>query len=219
MLVALLASAAQFSLPEVVGLTIPDVRAVFSPDDMPAYVQLEGVTRFVFTRTTVSPSGKVQDCAAERSGGDAKLDAWTCAIILRRAKFQPATWIDGSPAFGVLRVPVTWAIGSPPSQSETAKAYPPDIDMTVNQLPKGAKPPVSVALMIAVDESGKVVSCRERLPTWKAAHAKSYPALVSIACEQMVSHFTAAPAKDTAGKSVRSVQSATVSFTTSKAAP
>lgn len=177
MLVALLASAAQFSLPEVVGLTIPDVRSVFSADDMPTYVQADGVTRFEFTRTTVNPSGKAQDCAAERSGGDPKLDAWTCAIILRRARFQPATWIDGSPAFGVLRVPVTWAIGYSPSPSESAKAYPPDIDLTVNQLPKGARSPISIVLMIAVDENGKVVSCGERLPQWKPGHAKNHSSI------------------------------------------
>jgi TonB family protein len=208
-----IAFAAQFSLPVPIGLPFPDVRAVFSPDDMPAYVQIAGINRFVATRTTVRPDGTVQDCTVEQDSGDAKLDAYTCAIIVRRAKFQPAKWVDGSTAYGVIRAPVIWAIGGPPSKSEVQKAYPPDIELSVTRLPAGADRRTSLALMIVVDENGRVVGCDER-PKVPRDHTKTFPELVPIACQQMMNEFTAVPAKDASGKPVRSVQTASVVFST-----
>jgi hypothetical protein len=181
---------------------------------MPAYVQEAGITRFVATRTTVRPDGRPQDCTVDPTSGDAKLDAYTCAIILRRAKFEAAKWIDGSPAYGVIRAPVIWSVGGPPSDSEIEKAYPPDMTLSVNRLPAGAGKSVKLALMLAVDESGRVVSCDQRLPGFTAVRAKTFPELLPIACQQMKSQFIALPAKDAAGKAVRSVQTASVVFTT-----
>lgn len=204
--------AAQLAMPVPLGVRFPDVRAVFSPDDMPAYVQLAGITRFVATRTTVGPDGLPQDCTIERDSGDPKLDAYTCAIIVKRAKFEPAKWLDGSPAYGVLRVPVTWAIGSEAAESEVQKAYPPDMTLTVTRLPAGAGRQVKLALMIAVDVSGKVVACDQWLPAAKNFRPKTYPELLSIACQQMTSQFRALAGKDASGWPVRSVQSASVLF-------
>jgi hypothetical protein len=206
--------AAQISMPVALGVPIPDVRAVFSSDDMPAYVQIAGVTRFVFTRTTVRADGTPQDCTAETASGDPKLDAYTCAIIVKRARFEPAKWVDGSPAYAILRVPVIWAIGGAPAEGQVEKAYPPDIALTVNRLPRGAGKRAELALMLAVDETGRVVSCDQWLPASKHFHAKTFPELLPLACQQMTRAFTAQPAKDASGKPVRSVQSASVVFST-----
>ena len=206
-----IALAAQLSLP--VPIDGSDVRAVFSSDDMPAHVQIAGVDRFVRTRTTVGPDGAVQDCAVEGGSGDPSLDATTCSIIVKRAKLRPGTWLDGSPAYGVLRVPVSWVIGGPPLKSEVAKAFPPDMSLTLNRLPDSAKKQTTVALVIAVDETGRVAGCEERPKDPKWDHTKSFPELPPIACQQLTSQFTAVPAKDASGKPVRSVQSATVEFT------
>lgn len=208
--------AVQLSLPIAVGLPLPDVRAVFSADDMPAYVQQAGVTRFVQTRTTVAADGTPQDCGAEKGSGDPKLDAYTCAIILNRAKFQPARWVDGSPVYAVLRVPVTWAIGAEPSKTENEQAYPADMEVSVSRLPEGAGERTSLSLMIAVDETGRLVSCGQALPTSSHFHAKVFPELVHIACQQLTAQFTAIPARDAKGKPVRSVQTATVTFNSGK---
>jgi hypothetical protein len=207
--------AAQLSMPVATGLSIPDVRAIFSADDMPTYVQEAGITRFVPTRTTVRSDGTAQDCGVERTSGDAKLDLYTCAIILKRAKFEPAKWIDGTPVYAIVRVPITWSIGGAPAESEVQKAYPPDLELSVNHLPARAGKRVHLALMLAVDESGRVVSCGQWLPAWKHAHPKVYPELLQIACQQMTSQYTAVPPKDVSGKPVRSVQSASVVFSTS----
>lgn len=204
--------AAQLSLPVPLGVPLPDVRAVFSSKDMPAYVQIKGVNRFVSTRTTVRPNGTTQDCKVERGSGDPKLDAHTCSIILRRAKFRPAKWVDGSPAYAVLRVPVTWSIGGPASERELQKAYPPDLDLSVTRLRAGADRRTRLALMIAVDENGRVVGCKERPKVSRRDHTKSFPELAPIACQHMMNRFTAIPAKDASGKPVRSVQTASVVF-------
>src|SRR5689334_6933714 len=98
--------------------------------------------------STVAADGTPQDCGAEKGSGDPKLDAYTCAIILKRAKFQPARWVDGSPVYAVLRVPVTWAIGAEPSKTEDEKAYPADMEVSVSRLPEGAGERTSLSLMI-----------------------------------------------------------------------
>lgn len=194
----------------------PDVRPLFSPDDMPDYVQTAGIDRFVPIRTTVRPDGIVQGCAVERSSGDTYLDTYTCSIVLRRAKLQPGTWLDGSPAYSVLRVPVTWSIGGPPSKGEVEEAYPADLEVPVASLPKDAGRKARVLLMIAVDESGRVVGCSEFPKDSKWDPAKTFPELVPVACQRMMSQFTATPAKDASGQAVRSVQSASVEFKTGK---
>jgi hypothetical protein len=211
----LVALAAQLTLPIPLGLRFPDVRSVFSTDDMPAYVQIEGINRFVSTRTTIRPDGTAQECTSERGSGDEKLDALTCSIILKRAKyFQPAKWVDGSPAYAVIRVPVIWAIGGSPSKTELQRAYPADLDIFVNRLPAGAERQTGVPLMIAVDETGRIVSCTKASPVFKDDHTKTFPELVPIACRQAMSQITAIPAKDASGKPVRSVQTASVLFST-----
>ena len=199
--------AAQLSLPT------PDPRTLFSGEDMPAYVQIQGINRFISTRTTVKPDGTTQDCGFERGSGDRKLDALTCAIILRRATFQPATWVDGSPAYAVFRTPVSWTIGGPPSKKELRDAYSPDITITVSRLPEGAPDPTNVHLMIAVDESGRIVACDEA-PKDTRDHSKTFPALAPLACQEMARQLKPRPAKDGSGNPVRSVQSATANVTT-----
>lgn len=202
--------ASQLSLPLPVGGL--DVWAIFSPDDMPADVQIAGINRFVGTRTTVGPTGALQDCKIENASGNPQLDIETCAIILRRAKVRPAQWIDGSPTYGVLRFPVSWVIGEPPSRKEINKAFAADIELFVANLPKRARGRANVELMIATDEAGRVVDCAAAPSIFRQQRKTFFPELVPVACEQVTRQFKANPARDTTGKAVRSVQTASVSF-------
>jgi hypothetical protein len=206
-----LALAAQLSLPTLRG-SIPDVRAVFSADDFPAYLQMAGVSRAVFTRTIVRPDGSIQSCVAEATSGDPKLDAFTCAIIVKRAKFRPATWVDGTAAYGVGRVLVQWVVGSPLSEEASSKAAVADVDLSVNRLPKGARSIVIVRLQIAADERGHPVTCAEVPPVDKADAKRRFPELVPIACQQAMAGLTLVPVLDDSRKPVRSVQNAFVRF-------
>src|SRR5579864_7533554 len=95
---------------------------IFSADDVPEYIKRAGVTRTVYVSATVRPDGRVEDCKSQVSSGDAALDAYTCSLVLKRGRFQPARWMDGSPAYGVVRAPVTWAVSDRiPSEQEQEK--------------------------------------------------------------------------------------------------
>jgi TonB family protein len=197
--------AAQLSLPLALGVPYSDVRAVFSADDYPAYLQQAGQSGTVFTRTTVRPDASIQNCTAEWSSGDPELDAYTCAIIVKRAKFAPAKWTDGTPVYGVIRVPVSWVIGP------RSEATVPDLELSVNHLPKRARSIAAVSLEIAADENGRPVTCVE----WarpKNTRGRDFPELVPIACQQVMAALTVIPPVDASAKPVRSVQSVLVNF-------
>ena len=207
-----IAIAAQISLPVALGIPFGDVRGVFSTDDMPAYVQYAGISRIIRTRTTVRSNGFIQNCVVEGRSGDSKLDAYTCSLILKRAKFRPATWTDGSPVSGVIRTPVIWAIDFPPSEAELFGAIVPDMELSVNRLPKGAHSPVGVGLMVAAEADGHVVTCTYYLPPGSKKPKEYFPELVPIACQQAVASLRVPPPVDADGKPVRSVQTVSVHF-------
>lgn len=204
--------AALMSLPVPINARLPDVRAVFSADDFPAYMQMAGISRVTYPRVTIGPDGTLESCVAEVSSGDPKLDAYTCAIIVKRAKFRGATWTDGTPAYGVIRVPVSWVISEAPVPPEDIlKTEIPDLELSVNQLPKGARSIAAVELEIAVDENGRLLTCAE-WPHVKDDHGKQFPELVPIACQQVMAKLSASPPMDPSGKKVHSVQSVSVHF-------
>jgi hypothetical protein len=198
------ALATQLSLPVPINLSVPDVRDVFSVGDFPADLVKAGDSKALLTRTTVRPDGTIQGCVAEVSSGDSSLDAYTCGLILRRAKFRPATWNDGSPAYGVLRVPVVWAL------SNEYQAVAPDLELSVNRLPDGARSPLALGVEVATDDKGRPSLCLQIPPV---VHKQQFPELVSIACQQVIATVQLSPPTDASGKPVPSVQTVSVRFT------
>jgi len=188
----------------------PDVRTIFSYNDVPSYLLEAGdVDVTVYTRTVIRPDGSIQGCTAEESSGDAKLDAYTCKLIVRRAKFVPGTWSDGSPAFGVVRVPVRWRVVT----NGTNKAPPAaaDLDLSVSQLPKGAGKTLNMSLAIGADSTGRPVTCAD-YQLGPTTPPRRFPELVELACQQVLAKFLAVAPLDSSGKPVRSVQSVSVRF-------
>jgi hypothetical protein len=211
-----IALAAQLSAPLLVGHNATDIRALFTADDMPDYVEMAGVDRIVLVRTTVGPDGRTLDCRAEISSGDTKLDAYTCALLTQRARFSPARSNDGSPAFGVVRAPLAWITsGSSKPKADPLKSLVPDVDLTVNELP-GRRSAVGLDLVVAADESGRPQSCTAN-PTLPAKLSPTEAsALVSAACRQVMKDFVAAAARDSSGKPAASVQTVSVRFQTAR---
>lgn len=160
------------------------------------------------------PDGTIQSCVAEITSGDAKLDAYTCGIILKRARLTPATWTDGTPVFGVLRLPISWLIfDAPPTHEDALRTTVPDIEVSVNRLPKRAHSIAEVELQVAADERGHPVSCVEYVPFDKSNAKRHFSELVPLACRQVMATLSLHPAVDVSGKGVRSVQSVSVHFT------
>ena len=185
----------------------------FNPQDVPEYLLRQGSGLWqVPIRITVNPDGRMQKCEIERTSGIADLDRLTCRIVLMRAKFKPAS-IDGTASFGVYRASIQWAVADVPW--DTSKISNPDVDVTVERLPDRVTSPALVKVMFAVDASGNKSSCTAD-EAREFVRATNHPALVSIACDQIVDKYQATPALDQAGKPISSIQNGLVRFSTTK---
>jgi protein TonB len=69
--------------------------------------EYEGSTRY---RLSIDTAGKVSSCTVTTSSGHAELDATTCAVLTRRAKFAPATDETGAKVPGNYSGTVTWRL-------------------------------------------------------------------------------------------------------------
>lgn len=81
----------------------------FSDDDYPSAsraAEEEGVARVTYV---VGVDGRVSQCEVVQSSGFKRLDDATCAIILRRYRFNPATR-DGQPVPERKTQPVRWRL-------------------------------------------------------------------------------------------------------------
>ena len=158
-----------------------------------------GLTLF---RVTVTPDGRPQDCVIETTSGVPELDRLTCERVLQRARFRPAKWADGTPAYDVYRKSVLWA-----DLAAFEYSFPVDVEIKVSRMPKGARAPMKLTVTFAVDASGRRSSC-------EALDRNANPTLVSLACQQVLANYPAIPAKNRAGATVPSIQNATVNFVT-----
>lgn len=179
----------------------------FSPDDMPANVQQSVNTYVVGTSTTVGTDGRPINCQIDHPTTNPKLDAMTCALILRRAQFTPARWIDGSATYGLYRMPVKWTtIVNDPAEHT-------DLQIQVNKLPAGSRSPVRIRLIYAADAQGRIASCTSEPVPGQARPKPINPQLVQVACSELERSWTPIPVHDANGAPVRSVQNASAEIT------
>lgn len=86
--------------------------SLFSDGDYPSdAIRAEQQGR-VEARLTIGPDGKPVNCTILRSSGSAALDSQTCAIPMRRARFQPALDQTGKPLTAPLLFIINWSIPS-----------------------------------------------------------------------------------------------------------
>jgi TonB family protein len=176
----------------------------FRYTDVPVALLMLDRPAFVGIRVTVSPSGRVHSCAVEYSSGIKALDNRTCELTRRRARFRPARWIDGVPAWGVYREPVRYLI-SERADHLRSTVTPADLVLRLNRLPRGLRSKRYAEVALAVDEHGRIESCGP-------LDAEQHPRLAALGCDQLLKSFSATPATDERGVLVRSVQTARVSF-------
>lgn len=82
-------------------LTDRDYRSSWARQD------LTGTARF---RLEIAASGKVTNCAITGSTGHAELDQATCALVTKRARFEPARGPNGEPVAGSYSSAVRWEL-------------------------------------------------------------------------------------------------------------
>ena len=87
------------------------MRTLFSADDYPASAQASGAEGTSQASITIGPDGRVASCNIIRSSGNSALDAATCNIIRRRAKFVPARDSNGNATTDTITTPpITWRL-------------------------------------------------------------------------------------------------------------
>jgi TonB family protein len=164
--------------------------------------QWEGVTNF---ELLVAPDGKIADCKVISSSGYEELDKATCYLSARRVKFRPAKDTQGGPVWGVYRSQAVWAlperfIDAPP---------PPDLEVSVNALPEGAKEPPAVKVAYAVDQQGNPSAC-----TIMPSSLPQPEILVEIACKELLGRIAGNPVMSPGGHAVPAVKTGAVLFNT-----
>ena len=88
-----------------------DLRTLFTADDYPASAQAAGAEGTSQAQITIGPDGRVVGCNIIRSAGNGALDAATCNIIRRRAKFTPARDSNGNATTdSITTPPITWRL-------------------------------------------------------------------------------------------------------------
>jgi protein TonB len=88
-----------------------DVRMLFSDSDYPASAQAAGAQGTAQAQLTIGPDGRVAGCSLVRSTGNGALDAATCNILRRRAKFTPAHDSSGAATTDTYTTPpITWRL-------------------------------------------------------------------------------------------------------------
>ena len=69
--------------------------------------EMTGKARF---RLDIAADGRVTNCTITGSSGHAALDQATCALVTRRARFQPARGSEGQPVAGTYSNAIDWQL-------------------------------------------------------------------------------------------------------------
>lgn len=81
---------------------------LFGSDDYPRVAWLADAGGTVALTLLIDEGGKVASCMVIQPSGLASLDAQSCAIIMVRAKFDPALGVDGRPTKSGITTRIKW---------------------------------------------------------------------------------------------------------------
>jgi periplasmic protein TonB len=82
--------------------------SLFSPDDYPAQARGTGAHGKVDARLTIDTAGRVAGCSIIHSSGYSVLDAATCQVLRRRARYGPPLDSRGQPVVGTVDEEIVW---------------------------------------------------------------------------------------------------------------
>lgn len=180
-------------------------------EDYPLGAQRRKAEGDVSFQLTLSAAGVPERCTVTKTSGDPDLDAKTCALMMVRARFQPATDHNGAATLSTYGNRLTWALPSDKRRRPDPKWLLPegDIQLTVARLPQGLRSPQLVLLGVSVLETGETRGCGAR-------DKPKMVQLAAVACAQALKGLTFSSLRTVAGQPVASVQMVRVVFVTAK---
>lgn len=90
--------------------SIGDLQGLISAADYPdVAIRKEGVGS-VRMALLIDENGRIADCTVIETSGFAALDAQSCALVQKRARFKPAVGLDGKPAKDAVVQRITWQL-------------------------------------------------------------------------------------------------------------
>lgn len=90
------------------AINLQPLSALFSSDDYPRVALNNDGTGTVQVMLLINESGRIASCMVTETSGFASLDAQTCIILTRRARFGPAVGLDGKPAKSGTTARIRW---------------------------------------------------------------------------------------------------------------
>lgn len=89
-------------------VSLQPLQKLFSRDDYPRVALRNNGTGTVQAMLLISEAGRIASCMVTETSGHASLDAQTCMILARRARFSPAIGPDGKPAKSATTARIRW---------------------------------------------------------------------------------------------------------------
>jgi TonB family protein len=200
-----LASALAFSGAEPI-----DPRRWATYADYPAEAFRGGDEGTTAIRLLVDPQGRVEKCYIILSSGSKSLDSASCQLPTRRARFRPATNVQGELIYATYDTTINWAMLSPNGKYQKTSVA--ETVLTINKLPAGFDYGQIVRIEMLISDNGAVLGC-------KAVKDEAVPKLAALACTRLVATMQPEPLKNAPGANVESVRLVPVRFVDSRPVP
>lgn len=130
----------------------------------------------VTTLLRVDATGRVRTCTVTETSGSAALDAASCDVLKRRARFRPATDAAGRAVEADYRSLQAWAIGGPTADIA--------LSIDVERRPAGYAGPARLKMLF--DGHGRAVECETQRSSGSAAAD-------AVACRQAIATVRVKP--------------------------
>lgn len=187
-----------------------------SPYDYPVRALSEERSGETGVSLRVSEEGKLLSCEISSSSGSQDLDSKTCALITRRARFEPARGGDGRALPSIYRNKISWWTGNgrPPPTVPMA-----DVVLSVEKLAAALERPARLDVAFLVAPDGSLSDCTPGPPEAAAKprskQGKAQRAAVELLGAAACPHAAAVklpPFVNDAGQAVPSIQVVNVIF-------
>ena len=176
-------------------------------EDYPKEALRSNERGYFLANISVSANGAPLHCEPVQVSA---LSRAACAIVLQRARFEPASDVEGRAVTSVYPLRANFRLrgaGSPAPPVRYA------MDLTVDHLPAGTRDPAYTRIAFHVDADGAMGACTPTISE-PGERQDVMRLLGEIACGQIGKSYVPPIARDAAGAGLPSVQSVIVRFHT-----